>query len=165
LGQSGCLEKITPTTLQILKYSPVKRGYWSDLKMPYTIKRFNWVIFIAVVAMFIGTAGCTSYSQGPVAPTTTPLEIPGTPTITIQNFAFSPATITVPRGATVTWVNKDSASHTIVSDAQGSVAQGAVFTSNSLANGASYSFKFDSPGTYPYHCSIHPTMKATVIVT
>jgi plastocyanin len=133
--------------------------------MPRTIKRFNWVILVTVVAMLIGTAGCTNYSQVSVAPTTTPIEIPGTPTVTMQNLAFSPATITVPRGTTVIWVNKDSASHTIVSDARGSVAQGSVFTSNSLANGASYSFKFDNPGTYQYHCSIHPTMKATVIVT
>jgi plastocyanin len=136
------------------------------LKMPSTIKCIHWVILIAVVALFIGTAGCTSYSQVSPAPTTTPIEIPGTPTtVTIQNFAFSPAVITVPRGTTVTWVNQDSASHTIISDAQGSVAQGALFTSNSMANGASYSFKFDNPGSYPYHCSIHPTMKATVIVT
>jgi plastocyanin len=133
--------------------------------MPSSIKSFHWAILVTVVAMFIGAAGCTSYTQVSVAPTTTPIEIPGTPTVTVQNFAFSPAVITVPRGTTITWVNQDSASHTIVSDAQGSVAQGALFTSNSLANGAGYSFKFDNPGTYPYHCSIHPTMKATVIVT
>jgi plastocyanin len=134
--------------------------------MPSSIKPFHWAILAIVVAMFIGVAGCTNYSQVSVAPTTTPIDIPGTPTtVTIQNFAFSPAVITVPRGTTVTWVNQDSASHTVISDAQGSVAQGALFTSNSMANGASYSFKFDNPGSYPYHCSIHPAMKATVIVT
>ena len=85
--------------------------------MPRTIKYFNWVILVAVVALFIATTGCASYSQVSVSPTTTPIGIPGTPTVTIQNFAFSPATITIPRGTTVTWENKDSASHTIVSDA------------------------------------------------
>ena len=133
--------------------------------MPSTIQRFHWSVLVTVVAMFIMIAGCTSYAPPATPPATTQTQAPGSPTVTIQNFAFSPATITVPRGTTVTWVNQDAASHTIVSDAQGSVAQGAVFTSNSLANGASYSFKFDNPGTYPYHCSIHPTMKATVIVT
>ena len=136
--------------------------------MPYTIKRFHKVILVTIVTMFILIAGCTSYTPPATPPATTQTQAPGTPgtpTITIQNFAFSPAAITVPRGTTITWVNQDSAGHTIVSDAQGSVAQGALFTSNALGNGATYSFKFDNPGTYAYHCSIHPTMKATVIVT
>jgi plastocyanin len=85
--------------------------------------------------------------------------------VNIQNFAFNPASITVPKGTTVTWVNQDTANHQIVNDAQGSIAQGALFTSNSLAKDARYSFTFDTPGTYPYHCSIHPSMKATVTVT
>jgi plastocyanin len=94
-----------------------------------------------------------------------PTQVSVTTTVNIQNFAFNPASITVPKGTTVTWMNQDSANHEIVNDAQGSIAQGALFTSNSLAKGASYSFKFDNPGTYHYHCSIHPSMKATVIVT
>jgi plastocyanin len=65
----------------------------------------------------------------------------------------------------VTWTNQDPTDHPIVNDAQGSFAQGAIFSSSSLPKGASYSFKFDSPGTYPYHCTVHPSMKGTVIVT
>jgi len=137
--------------------------------MKYTIKTVHWAILVVVLVVCIALSGCVSkspLSANPVTPTTTPIELPGTgPTITIQNLAFTPATITVPRGTIVTWMNQDSVNHLIVSDAQGSVAQGALFTSSSLPKGAGYSFKFNNPGTFPYHCSIHPSMKGTVIVT
>jgi len=132
--------------------------------MRYTPKPVHGAILIVVLVTFITICGCTGY--GPSAPpATTQTQVPGATTVTMQNFAFNPASITVPKGTTVTWVNQDTADHTIVNDAQGSIAQGALFTSNSLPKGANYSFKFDNPGTYPYHCSIHPSMKATVIVT
>ena len=121
-----------------------------------------------VLVTFIAVSGCAGnspLSQNPVTPTTTPIELPATPTVNIQNFAFTPAVIPVPAGTTVTWVNLDTTDHAIVSDAQGTTAQGALFTSSSLPKGASYSFKFATPGTYPYHCSIHPSMKGTVVVT
>jgi plastocyanin len=128
--------------------------------MKCTPKPVHGAILIIVLATFIAISGCASYGpSSTAAPTTTQLELPGTPTVTIQNFAFTPASITVPKGTTVTWVNEDSVNHQIVSDTQGT------FTSNSLPKGAGYSFKFDTPGTYPYHCSIHPSMKGTVIVT
>lgn len=80
--------------------------------------------------------------------------------VTIANFAFSPANITVKKGTTVTWTNNDSTTHTIVeSDSQTGPASG------SLAPGSSYSFTYSAAGTYPYHCSIHPDMIGTVVVT
>jgi plastocyanin len=119
-------------------------------------------MLIVVLAACIAICGCTS--SGP-STTITQTPVPGATTVNIQNFAFVPASITVPKGTTVTWVNQDPTDHTIVNDAQGSIGQGAVFTSNPLPKGAQYSFRFDTPGTYPYHCSIHPSMKGTVIVT
>jgi plastocyanin len=129
--------------------------------MRCTPKPVHWAILIIVVATFTAISGCSSYGpSSTTVPTTTQLGLPGgASTVTIQNFAFTPASITVPKGTTVTWVNEDSANHLIVSDTQGT------FTSNSLPKGAKYSFKFDTPGTYPYHCSLHPSMKGTVIVT
>jgi len=83
-----------------------------------------------------------------------------TSSVTIQNFAFSPANITVKKGTTVTWTNKDSTPHTVVeTDGQ----DGPV--SDNLANGKSYSFTYNNVGTYKYHCSIHPNMVGTVTVT
>lgn len=82
-----------------------------------------------------------------------------TDTVAIQNFAFSPETITVKVGAKVTWTNKDSAAHTVTGDSDDGPASG------TLAQGASYSFTFNKAGTFSYECSIHPNMKGTVIVT
>jgi amicyanin len=105
-------------------------------------------------------AGCTS-SQGPSAPTaTTPVPAGGSNAVMIKNFAFSPATLTVKTGSTVTWTNQDAAPHQVASDPGTPVA----FSSDSLANGASYQFTFTQPGTYTYHCTIHPNMKGTIIV-
>jgi plastocyanin len=78
--------------------------------------------------------------------------------ITIQNFAFAPATITVPVGTKVTWTNMDSATHTVTSDT-------GAFDSKNLANGASFSFTFTQAGSYAYHCAIHARMVASIVVT
>jgi plastocyanin len=78
--------------------------------------------------------------------------------VTIQNFAFSPASVTVPTGTTVTWTNRDSAPHQVGSDT-------GAFQGGALGTGASYSFTFTTPGTFPYHCVIHPSMHGTVTVT
>jgi len=77
--------------------------------------------------------------------------------VTIQNFAFSPASLTIKKGETVTWTNKDSTAHTVTSDNN-------VFSSNPLNNGQTFSFTFNNAGTFPYHCNIHPMMKATITV-
>jgi plastocyanin len=81
------------------------------------------------------------------------------PTISIsaQNLMFSPATITVKAGATVTWVNRDEEPHTIFNDA-------GLFRSSALDTNESFSFTFDKPGTYHYVCTIHPRMTGTIIV-
>ena len=78
--------------------------------------------------------------------------------ITIQGFAFSPATITVPVGTKVTWTNKDPAAHTVTSDT-------GAFDSKNLTTGATFSFTFNQAGSFAYHCAIHPRMVATIVVT
>jgi plastocyanin len=57
-------------------------------------------------------------------------------------------------------VNNDGTPHAIASDAGSPRA----FSSDSLSTGASYTFTFTQTGTYAYHCSIHPSMKGTIIV-
>jgi plastocyanin len=80
-----------------------------------------------------------------------------TTTITIVNFAFAPASVTVPAGTTITWTNQDTAPHTVTSDT-------GLWDSGTVNIGGSYSHTFSTPGTFPYHCAIHPFMKAEVIV-
>jgi plastocyanin len=82
-----------------------------------------------------------------------------TTTVNIKDFAFHPSKITVAPGTKVKWVNKDKKAHTATS----TQPHGA-FDSGKLKQGESYSFKFKHPGTYKYHCKIHPEMKGTVTV-
>lgn len=79
--------------------------------------------------------------------------------VTIDNFAFTPATITVSVGSTVTWTNHDDIPHTVVdADAPKTVKSAALDTDET------YKRSFNSPGTYHYFCSLHPHMQGTVVV-
>lgn len=80
-----------------------------------------------------------------------------TDNVTIRNFAFSPNSLTVTTGTVVTWENLDGEPHTVVSDK-------GLFRSDALDQSDTFMFKFDKPGTYGFICSIHPTMKGTIIV-
>jgi len=82
----------------------------------------------------------------------------GKATAMIVNMAFTPNPIKVKKGTTVTWTNQDVASHTVTGDNGGP-------NSSTIATGQSYSFTFNTVGTFNYHCAIHPSMKGSVIVT
>lgn len=82
---------------------------------------------------------------------------PGANEVFIQGMAFTPSTITVTAGTTITWTNKDSYAHTVTSDSK-------LFDSGNIANGGTFSFTFATAGTYPYHCTIHTSMTASVVV-
>jgi plastocyanin len=91
------------------------------------------------------------------APQSQPNSIPEK-TVTIDNFNFAPATLTVPAGAKVTWVNRDDAPHKVVS-------AGKTFAASPvLDTGERYSFSFAKPGIYEYFCSLHPKMVGRVVV-
>ena len=110
--------------------------------------------------------GCKTTTPA-ATPTPTPIASPtptpsATPTsaqanVEISGFAFVPSTLTVAVGTTVTWTNNDSASHTVTSNDN-------LFNSGTLAKGATFSHTFNQKGTFQYHCSIHPSMTAKVIV-
>jgi len=120
-----------------------------------------WSACTVMLILACMVAGCSSY-QAPATPATVTTLVPSgeASTVNIKDFAFSPSTLMVKTGTTVTWVNLDTAPHTIASDPGSPVA----FSSGSLSTGASYRFTFSQPGTFAYHCSIHPSMKGTVIV-
>ena len=78
--------------------------------------------------------------------------------ISIDNFSFTPATLTVKAGSTVTWTNKDDIPHGIGS------ANKAFKKSKALDTDESYSFTFTTPGTYQYFCYLHPHMVGSIVV-
>jgi plastocyanin len=77
--------------------------------------------------------------------------------VVIKNFMFSPMSLTIKAGSTVTWKNLDDEPHSVVDDA-------GVLHSSALDRNDTYSFKFDKPGVYKIFCGIHPYMKATITV-
>jgi plastocyanin len=81
-----------------------------------------------------------------------------TRTISIQNFSFKPANITIKRGTKVRWINKDSTAHTATAN------NGRSFDSGRLGKGQRYTHTFKSAGKKSYHCKIHPDMRASVVV-
>src|SRR6201984_1846743 len=83
----------------------------------------------------------------------------GTPnTVTIDNFFFTPGTVTVKAGTAVTWTNRDDIPHGIGS------AHNAFPKQKALGPDDSYSFTFTTPGTYQYFCYLHPKMVGTIVV-
>jgi plastocyanin len=79
--------------------------------------------------------------------------------VIIANMSFSPSTLTVAAGTTVTWVNRDGDAHSVESRDKG-------FTSSPLLNtGEKHSYTFTTPGTYAYYCSVHASMTGKIVVT
>jgi plastocyanin len=110
----------------------------------------------ATLALLVGgLAACFSDR-----PTTAP-EPPagGGASVAIMNFAYVPPALSVASGTTVTWTNGDDVAHTVTAD------DGKSFASDLLGKGRAFQLTAPAPGTYTYHCSVHPFMKATLTVT
>ncbi len=109
-------------------------------------------LFVIAFAGLILTAGIvlrSSKAKGQAAPAATEVKV--------DNFTFSPETLTVSANSTVTWTNKDDIPHVIAST-------DGLFRSKGLDTDDHYSFTFTKPGTYKYYCSIHPKMTGTIVV-
>lgn len=99
-------------------------------------------------------AGCSGGSSDAGAPAGSAVQ-PGPRTVTIRDFEFAPAELTVAKGTKVTWVNTDRAPHTATGDG---------FDTGTINGGRRRSVTFDQPGTFTYLCQFHPFMKGTVTV-
>lgn len=77
--------------------------------------------------------------------------------VTIDNFTFAPAELTISVGTTVTFDNHDDIPHSVVE-------KNKLFRSKALDTDESYSFTFTSAGTYDYFCGLHPHMVGKIIV-
>jgi len=130
--------------------------------------------FALAAALCALAVGCGSNYSSPStpsptpapAPSPTPAPTPGSSSSTISiptgaevlgNRAFMPDDLEIAAGTTVTWTNTDSVAHTSTSNASG-------WDSGIIAPGRQFSFTYQTPGTFPYHCAIHPGMVGTVVV-
>jgi plastocyanin len=77
--------------------------------------------------------------------------------VSITEFRFSPAEITVARGDTLVWTNQDAFLHTTTADS-------AAWSSPELPRGGRFIYVADRVGRFAYHCAAHPVMRATVVV-
>jgi plastocyanin len=114
------------------------------------------------VGWFALRDGSAAY-QSAATPGASPIASPAaSPTAGVQaaidNFSFAPATLTVPVGTEVTWVNHDDIPHTVTS------ADKTTFGSELLDTDDRFVYRFTEPGTFPYFCSLHPFMTAQVVV-
>jgi plastocyanin len=140
--------------------------------------RSRWLFAaVALVALAAFVAACGSSSGASNTPAATPATTPSVSTsgtaaasaVAIQNFTFTPKTLTVSPGTTVTWTNNDSTVHNVISTVSISLnsATTSTFASSNLNQGQTFSFTFTKKGVYFYECSIHKalaSMHAEVIV-
>lgn len=132
---------------------------------------WQWVLIYLVIGVVIygiiyyfvfAKKGGSNYSQPQQSmntkqQTTTPTNTAPTNTVQISNFSFSPTTLTVKMGSTVTWQNQDSVGHSATADNNS-------FDTGVISPGLSGTATFTKPGNYDYHCSVHPSMHATIVV-
>jgi plastocyanin len=119
-------------------------------------------VFLAVVAAISACSSSKNSSQPATTQSASSAQsgtsaAAGGTAVSVANFSFSPGTLTVPAGATVTWTFKDSTDHNVTADDKS-------FASKNSSSGATYSFHFTKAGTYSYMCTIHPFMTAKVVV-
>ena len=132
--------------------------------------RKELAIFIVLLSIFLAIGCAGNKPATPAETPVTPVETPVVPVsavtpqplgegkiveVTIENFSFNPASVEILTGDTVRWKNEDSVIHTV---------RGSAFGSGELKKGDTYDFLFTDAGTYNYNCSIHPSMKGTVVV-
>jgi plastocyanin len=142
------------------------------------------VILVALLVLLAACGGGSVASASPAStpttvvdtPSPTPTAAPPTPTPVPQtpvsgstqvikiitnadgSFGFSPSLLTIKTGTTVIWKNVSSVEHSVTSD------DGSTFDSGTFPSGKNFQFKFTASGSFPYHCNIHPYMRATIVV-
>ncbi len=137
-------------------------------------------LFLAACGQSRTDSSASTEAQSPPAPTVSrnsntemsKMEMPAKPSpgagkemptsssanqVVVENFSFQPGTLTIKAGTTVTWVNHDDEPHTVKENNK-------TFKSGTLDTDAKFSYKFASPGTYSYFCSLHPRMTGQIIV-
>jgi len=145
-----------------MKRCPVQRVVTVEVLM----LSMRFTLVGSVLAFTIACGSSSSSSPAAPSPSTPPSPAVGgsssSVTIpsgasTLGNRAFAPDDLAIAVGTTVTWTNSDAVAHTSTSDASG-------WNSGTITPGGRFSFAFQTAGTFPYHCAIHPGMIGTIVV-
>ncbi len=110
----------------------------------------RWMI-LTLASFVLGLAGLVGVQKALAA------DAPAGAQVVIDNFSFTPQTLTVKAGTPITWTNRDDIPHTVVSEDK-------TFKSKALDTDETFTFTLSKPGTYSYFCSIHPKMTGKVVV-
>lgn len=120
-----------------------------------------YIIIAVIIVLGLLVWGYIKYigkgNYGTSTPTQTETQTATQNTVTIKNLSFTPATLEVIKGDKIAWTNNDTVAHTVTSD-------NGKFESGQLAPDKTFEFTFNETGTFSYHCSTHPTMKAIITV-
>jgi len=115
----------------------------------------NKLLYLNILVLLISAFAIISCGKN--SGYTSPMNnVPATNMVSIVNMSFSPASLSVTAGTTITWTNNDNTTHTVTADDNS-------FDSGNIAPGTKYSRLFSAAGTYTYHCTIHPMMKGTIV--
>ena len=117
------------------------------------MKKYGIAVFILITILFL--TGCGKKDSKPGAPASTKTD---SHNVSIKDFSYKPKTISIEAKGTVTWTNDDSVDHTVSADDKS-------FNSGQIPAGIKFKHKFNSAGSFTYHCTDHPNEKGKVIVT
>ena len=128
-------------------------------KKLYTL--FGLFAIFSLIA--VAPSAFAEHGEGGMAATVTNAPGSSTPGCEETDSCFVPSTVVIALGGTVTWENTDNAAHTATGGTPTDGPSGA-FDSSLVMAGGSFAQTFDSEGTYPYFCMVHPWMQGTVVV-
>jgi plastocyanin len=117
-----------------------------------TWRGWKFAAVIALVAFSLALIGL----RGAIASAGEPAQASRTSTVEINHFAYHPPTLTIAKGSKVTFSNTSSITHTATRPGS--------FSTGRIKPGTSISIRFNKPGTYSYHCLIHPFMHGKIVV-
>ncbi len=121
-------------------------------------RKLIWLVLVAASAVALRFWGCKSDSTNPYG-TTSGTRSTSPNTVTMANISFSPSSLTITKGTTVTWINNDNVVHTSTSDT-------GVWSTGDIPPGGSKTTTFNTSGTFKYHCIYHVAsgMTGTIVV-
>jgi len=117
-------------------------------------KKIIGILICLLLIITISSVTAQQIIQTSIVNVISPLE----QNITIVDFQYIPANITISIGTKVIWTNNGPSPHTVTSDTN-------IFNSENMGVGAKWNYTFNQSGSFPYHCAIHPSMLGIVIVT